>query len=123
MPLARANWKVLLPTWRGLAGAGWLSLARLASLGAAAASEAAAHRKAPARRTDLQPVKPAAALFFGGRRRALAAFIHFGIGINRPAGVGSGSGIEQLVGKTTIGILHRRALIGIQPRTNARIGG
>src|SRR5947209_9110475 len=98
MPLARANWKVLLPTWRGLAGAGWDSLARLAALGAAAASETAVSSNRPASAAGLEPVKPAAAIFLGCRGRGLAALIHLGVGIDRPTRFGCGGGSEQLVG-------------------------
>src|SRR6185437_8160729 len=121
MPLASANWKVLLPTWRGLAGAGWLSLARLAALGAAAASEAAARRRMPAS-AILEPVKPTAAVFLGFGGGRLAALVHLGIGIDGPAGVGRGGGQQQLVGEAAVGILHRGALVGVQTGANARIG-
>src|SRR4051812_49483373 len=122
MPLARANWKVLLPTWRGLAGAGWLSLARLASLGAAAANEAAVTSKAPARAAGLEPVKPAAAIFLGCRGRGLAPLIHFGVRIDGPARVGRGRGREQPIGEAAIGILYRGALVGVEAGPNGGIG-
>src|SRR6478735_954273 len=123
MPLASANWKVLLPAWRGFKGAGWESLARLASLGAAAASEAAVRRKAPVRAARLEPVKPAAAIFLGGRRGALAALVHLGIGIDRPARIGRGGAAEQLVGEAAVRILHRGAPVGVQAGANAGVGG
>src|SRR3954463_14707595 len=119
MPLASANWKVLLPTWRGLAGAGWDSLARLAAWGAAPASEAAAKSSTPVS-AILEPVKPTAAVFLGFRGR-LAALVHLGIGIDGPARVGRGGGHQQLVGEAAVGILHRGALVGVQAGANARI--
>src|ERR1700743_2304714 len=118
MPLARANWKVLLPVWRTLAGAGWDSLARLAELSSctpagAGIPNAAITQAAP---KSLEPVKPAAALFFlgpGGCRR-LAALGDFGIGIHRLAVVGRGAGGQQAVGEAAVGILDRGTLGGIQ---------
>src|SRR5258705_9439761 len=126
MPLASANWKVLLPVWRGLTGAGWDSLARLADLVSCATAGTAAHSAAvtqsAGKRANLEPVKPAAALFlFGGRR--LAALGDFGIGIDRPAGIGRGRGAEQAVGEIAIGILDGGALIRIQAGTNGGIAG
>src|SRR5258707_614495 len=125
MPLASANWKVLLPVWRGLMGAGWDSLARLADLASCAAAGTAAHRAAvtqsAGKRANLEPVKPAAALFFLGTRRRLAALGDFGIGIDRPSSIGRGRGAEQAVGEVAIGILDRGALVRIQAGTNGGI--
>src|SRR5476649_974510 len=126
MPFCRANWKVLLPVWRGLTGAGWDSLARLAALfvcagtGAAARDKAAISEAAQAA-ANLEPVKPAAALFFLGGRRLLALG-DFGVGIDRLAGIGCDAGAEDAVGEAAVGILDRGALIGIQPGADARIG-
>src|SRR3954468_16620744 len=126
MPLASANWKVLLPVWRGLTGAGWDSLARLADLSpCASASGAVAIRQTVQNAANLEPVKPAAALFFlGTRRRArlLAALGDFGIGVYRLAGVGRGAGIQHPVGEAAIGILHRGALVRVQADADGRIG-
>src|ERR1700716_594366 len=100
MPLASANWKVLLPVWRGLTGAGWDSLARLAALSSCAAAGTAAHKAAVTqqvrKRARLEPVNPPAALFFLGSRR-LAALGDFGIGIDRLAGIARGGGTEDTV--------------------------
>src|SRR5689334_23304986 len=103
MPLASANWKVLLPVWRGLAGSGWDSLARLADLVVAApcgkagpaAHSAAATQQALRAKRSLEPVKPAAARFLLGSRRRLAALGDFRIGIDRLAGVRRGRGIQD----------------------------
>src|SRR5690348_10280011 len=101
MPLASANWKVLLPVWRGLAGAGWDSLARLAALSSWAAAGKAAHSAVSIKavRKSLEPVKPAAARFFLGLYRRLAALGDFGIGIDRLAGIRRGRAGQQTVGE------------------------
>src|SRR4051812_34210355 len=118
MPFCKANWKVLLPVWRGLAGAGWDSLARLAELEIWADAGSAAHSAASTlvrKRVRLKPVKPAAALcFFLGRGRGLAALGDLDIAIDRLAGVTGSGAVQDTVGKAAIRILHG-ALIGIQP--------
>src|ERR1700744_1721013 len=129
MPLPSANWKVLLPVWRGLTGAGAESLARLSAALTVAAwppkdavTSKATIRPAPARRSDLEPVKPAAALFFLGSGR-LAALVHFRVGVDRLAIVGGGGACQQTVGEAAIGILDGGALVGIGAGGGARVGG
>src|ERR1700722_17281758 len=128
MPLPSANWNVLLPVWRGLTGAGAESLARLSAALTGAAFPAsgaviskAAIRPVPAKRADLEPVKPAAALFFLGRAR-LAALVDLGVGIHRLAIVGRGGAAQQTIGETAIGILDGGALIGIEADADAGVG-
>src|ERR1700710_1762643 len=119
MPFCSANWKVLLPVWRGLTGAGWDSLAR-SGAAVAAARPAISERTQTA--ANLEPVKPAAALFFLGSRRLLAALGDFGIGIDRLAIVGRDGGAQDAVGEAAIGILDRGALVGIQAGADAGVG-
>src|SRR3954468_12343721 len=121
MPLVSANWKVLLPVWRGLAGAGWDSLARLAAVSCCAAAghaQTAVVRKSERKKNRLEPVKPAAALFLLGLRRGFASLGDFGIGIDRLAGVRRGLAAQNTVGEAAVGILYRGALIGVQPGAN-----
>src|SRR5579859_3178052 len=128
MPLPSANWKVLLPVWRGLTGAGAESLARLSAALTGAAcppkgivTSSAAKRLAPAKRAVLEPVKPAAALCFLGSAR-LAALVDFGVGIDRPAIVGRDGTAQQTIGEAAIGILDGGALVGIEAGADAGIG-
>src|SRR5882672_8518330 len=101
MPFCSANWNVLLPVWRGLTGAGWESLARLAELESWAPAGTVTHSaasKVVRNKASLEPVKPAATLCFflggGGRRsRRPAALGDLGIGIDRLTGVAGGGGV------------------------------
>src|SRR5437762_4629940 len=106
MPFCSANWKVLLPLCRGLAGAGWDSLARLAALScwaaAGIATPSTVAAQAARKRERLEPVKPAAALFFLGSHGLLAALGDFGVGIDRLAGVRGGRTAEQAVGEAAV---------------------